>query len=159
MYFTARLYNTTPLVFTSATVEKQVPSPSSPSNPTFLRTYLGHPTGPVRFPTAPEDRLHTPLDQLPHSPLLQAGSTLLGTLRSALRDRSPSGLHPRRPPRQASSLGVEGCQAAYTALREHRSCCIHRSQSISVFPSPPLIVLTTCPQIPVCASSRSAPAF
>lgn len=105
MYFTARLYNTTSpeRLFTLAMAGKPMFSPRSPSYPDFLQTPLAQTSVPFRSPGVPEDRLHTPLDQQPHSLMLQVWSTLLGTPRFALRGRSSSGPHPRPLLRQTPS--------------------------------------------------------
>jgi len=99
-------------------VGKRVPSLHSPWNPSSLRTHLSQTSDPVRFPAAPEDRLRIQLGQSLHPLMLQAGSMLLDTLRSALRGRLPLDLHPDRPLPQWTSLSdVEDQQTVGTAQR------------------------------------------
>lgn len=124
MYLSAWLYNTTPpnTSLTSPKVGKKAPSLRLPWSPSFLRTHLAQTSDLIRFPAAPEGRLHTLLDQLSHSLTLRAGSMLLGIPRSALRGRSPSGLHLDLLPQWTSSVDVEGWRGVYIALQEPESC-------------------------------------
>ena len=105
------VYNTTfsfP-VFTSVTVGKRVPSPHPPWISSSFRTRrLAQTSDPIRLPRSPEDRSHTRLGLPPHSLTLRAGSMLLGTPRSALRGRSPSGLRQDPPPQQTPSSNAQG---------------------------------------------------
>ena len=160
MYLSAWLYNTTPPnssppSLTSARVAKKAPSLRLPWSLSFLRTHLAQTSDLTRFPAAPEGRLHMPLDQLSHSLTLQAGSMLLGIPRSALRGRSPSGLHLDLLPQWTSSVNVEGWRAVYTALREPESC-VQSVISVNLTMPVSYIVLTRYSRIPVCALPRFA---